>query len=92
MHLDVLKICQHDRYSVIVIALRKIFALSHNASTLWRKVSLFTVIVLGLWKQIIAFHSYGSDNMANAVTLRSNVADLCFLGHNTSSIFVTPSF
>ncbi len=37
MHLGVLKSCQHDRYSVIAIMLRYIFALLHDALTLSEK-------------------------------------------------------
>jgi hypothetical protein len=32
---------QHERYNVIAITLRYIFALSFNASTLWRKAFAF---------------------------------------------------
>jgi hypothetical protein len=44
----------------IAITLRYIFALSHNASTLWRKVTVFIVIALDLLKalsllKVIAF-------------------------------------
>jgi hypothetical protein len=43
---------QYDRYNIIAITLRYIFALSNKASTLWRKLSPFIVIALGLLKSL----------------------------------------
>jgi hypothetical protein len=68
--------------TVTAITLRYIFALSHNASTLWRKVIAFhsyrswlmgTVIASysyhsRLIGNVIAFYSYVSDNMTKAIT------------------------
>jgi hypothetical protein len=60
--------------------LHYIFALSHSASTLWRKVIAFyrsrlmeTIIAFysycsGLIGNIFTFYSYGSDNMMKAIT------------------------
>jgi hypothetical protein len=87
VHLDVQKSCQHDRYSVIAITLRYIFALSHNASTLWTKVIAFcsfrsrlieTVITSYSYRSrlignVIAFYSYDSDNMTKAITCNNAV-------------------
>jgi hypothetical protein len=74
---------QHELSSVIEITLRFIFALSHNASTLWRKViafdsyrSMHVEIVIasycyrsGLIRSVIAaFYSYRSQSMTKAIT------------------------
>jgi uncharacterized membrane protein len=43
---------QYDRYNIIAITPRYIFAFSHNASTLWRMLLLVIVIALGLLKSL----------------------------------------
>jgi hypothetical protein len=80
------KSCQYDCYTVIAITLCYIFALSLNASTLWRKVIAFynycfrlieTSIASysyrsRLIENVIAFYSYGSDNMTKAIMCNGN--------------------
>ncbi len=81
MHLDVKKrLCKS--YSVIVITPCYIFALSHNASTLWRKdiafysyhSKLIEIVIAsqsycsGLIENLIAFYSYCSENMTKVIT------------------------
>jgi hypothetical protein len=73
---------QYDCYRAIATTLHYIFALSHNCSTLWRKViafysyrSRFTETVIASYSyrsrllgNFNAFFSYGSDNMTKAIT------------------------
>ncbi len=65
---------QHDRYSVIAIMLRYIFALSHKASTLWRKV-----IALGLRKPlsiiVVALGSYETLSLFILMALKHDKTD-----------------
>jgi hypothetical protein len=49
------------RYSVIAITIRYIFALSHNDSTLWRKVIASFSYRFGLIEIVIASYSYRSS-------------------------------
>jgi hypothetical protein len=67
---------QHDRYNIIAIMPRNIFALSHNASTLWRKLPLFIVIALGLLKSLSllkgnALRSYETLSLFIVIALRT---------------------
>jgi hypothetical protein len=50
--------------------LRYIFALSHNTSTLWRKVITFIVITLGI---VIASYSYCSGPIKNVIASQIHV-------------------
>jgi hypothetical protein len=43
---------QYDRYKIIAISIRYIFALSHNASSLYRNLPLFIVIAQGLMNSL----------------------------------------
>jgi hypothetical protein len=73
---------RQKRYIVVVITLRYVFSLSHNASALRRKVIAFysyrsrfmeTVIASYSYRSrlignVIAFYSYSSDNITKAIT------------------------
>jgi hypothetical protein len=69
-------------YSDIAITLRYVLEISHNASTLWRKVVVFDsyhsrhmkIVIAsysyhsGLIGNVIAFYGYRSESMATAIT------------------------
>jgi hypothetical protein len=58
---------QHDHYSTTAITLRYIYALSQNASTLWRKVIAFQSYRSRLMEIVIAFYSYRSRLIGNVI-------------------------
>jgi hypothetical protein len=71
--------------ALLAITLRYIFALLHNASTLWRKVIAFDSyrsrhieIVIASYSfcselvgNVIAFYSYCSESMTKAITINA---------------------
>jgi hypothetical protein len=63
---------QHERYSIKVITLHYIFAPTHNASTLWRKVNAFDscyrFLELSLWAHWKRFDSLTKAITCDAVT------------------------
>jgi hypothetical protein len=62
---------KHECYSVIAITLRYMFASSHNASTLWRRVIAFYSYHSRLIEIVIVFYSYHSWIIGNIIDFYS---------------------